>query len=232
MSELVADCPRCGAQKMTFKLVAAMPTVIEHRWQRWFEAFCLCRHCLRSTIFTLSQKSSKDEHDILSGLENLPAAINQYMNVVGYISIRDQASRQPPEHLPSDVENAFREGAACMSIRCYNAAATMFRLAIDHATRPMLPDDNIDGLNARIRRDLGLRLPWLFDNRYLPEYLRDLSHCIKEDGNDGAHRGNISKEDAMDIVDFTTLVLERLYTEPKKVELAQERRTTRRESTS
>jgi Domain of unknown function (DUF4145) len=74
----------------------------------------------------------------------------------------------------------------------------------------------------------GLRLPWLFDNDKLPGGLRELSTAIKEDGNDGAHQGTLTKEDAQDLLDFTTALLERVFTEPKKLELAKERRQQRR----
>ena len=92
----------------------------------------------------------------------------------------------------------------------------------------MLPEADGDGLNSKVRRNLGLRLPWLFDRNLLPEALRELSSCIKEDGNDGAHEGSLQKEDAEDLLDFTTALLERLYTEPERLRLAKERREARR----
>jgi hypothetical protein len=58
--------------------------------------------------------------------------------------------------------------------------------------------------------------------------LRELAKCIREDANDGAHVGNLSKEDAEDLLDFTTTLLERLFTEPRRLELANERRQQRR----
>ncbi len=108
---------------------------------------------------------------------------------------------------------------------------TMFRMCVDLATRPKLPEGEVDGLNAKIRRDLGLRLPWLFDNNLLPEGLRELSKCIREDGNDGAHAGTLEKADAHDLLDFTGALLERIFTEPEKLKLAEERRNLRREQT-
>ncbi len=86
------------------------------------------------------------------------------------------------------------------------------------------------GLNRATRRNLGLRLPWLFDNGSLPEGLRQLSTCVKEDGNDGAHAGTLTTKDAEDLLDFTTVLLERLYTEPERLRLAVERRLQRRNS--
>ena len=106
----------------------------------------------------------------------------------------------------------------------------MFRLCVDLTTRPMLPAEDVEGLNARTRRDLGLRLPWLFANNRLPSGLRELSTAIREDGNDGAHQGTLTKEDAEDLLDFTVALLQRVFTEPKQLELATKRREKRRPS--
>ncbi len=176
MSELVANCPRCGAMEMTFDLLRQIPIDRYHDWQGRCEAFCICRSCRRSTVFILTQRDyGKDEKFNL--LSAFPAAVNRIADIGGYICLKDVASKSPPEYLAPDVESAFREGAACLAIGCFNAAGTMFRLCIDLTTRPMLPDENVDGLNKHIRRSLGLRLPWLFDNGHIPEALRDLSSC-------------------------------------------------------
>jgi len=232
MSELVANCPRCGAKEMTFDLWHQLPLYVKYDWQYWFEAFCICRSCNRSTTFVLSQKEISDTDKIKKGLENLGRAVNQYMRIEGYISLKDIVTTKPPEHIPENIDAAFREGAACMSIGCFNAAGTMFRLCIDLSTRAMLPDGEAEGLNSRVRRNLGLRLPWLFDNGILPEALRELSSCIKDYGNDGAHEGTLNNKDAEDLLDFTYVLLERIYTEPKRIQLAKERRVARRKSKS
>lgn len=232
MSELVADCPRCRAKEMTFDLINQFQVFVQHDWQYFFETFCICRACNKSTVFVLSQKEPSDKELIRKGLVNLDRAVNQIMKVEGYVSLKDVAAENPPDYLPKNIEAAFREGAACMTIGCYNAAGTMFRLSLDLATRAKLPEGEVDGLSAKVRRDLGLRLPWLFDKGLLPEALRELSSCIKDDGNDGAHQGTLGQEDAGDILDFTYEVLERLYTEPKRIELAKERRESRRKGTS
>ena len=229
MSELVADCPRCGSKQITFDLTQEHWFRTDFNWQYWFETFCICRHCMRATIFILSEitsANSKFVHE--KGLLKLPAAVNRFMKIEGFVSIKDEVAIHPPEHLPEDIGAAFKEGAACISIKCYNAAGTMFRLCIDHATQPKLPKENKDGLNARIRRNLGLRLPWLFEHDLLPSSLRELSSCVKDYGNDGAHVGDLIENDAEDLLDFTNTILERLYTEPKRLLMAQARRDSRR----
>jgi hypothetical protein len=64
----------------------------------------------------------------------------------------------------------------------------------------------------------------------LPSDLRELAKCIREDANDGAHVGNLTKEVAEDLLDFKTALLERLFTEPKRLKLAEVRRRARRSS--
>jgi hypothetical protein len=168
-----------------------------------------------------------------NGLVNFKTGLNDYFDIEGFINIADTGAEKPPEHLPEDIENAFNEGAKCMVVKCNNAAAVMFRLCVDLATRPYLPapDDNTRSQpNGKTRRDLGLRLKWLFDKGLLPSELRELATCIREDANDGAHAGDLTKEDAEDLLDFTTALLERLITEPKRLALAEARRTARRSS--
>ncbi|WP_137910638.1 DUF4145 domain-containing protein [Ralstonia sp. 3PA37C10] len=229
MSELVADCPRCGARHITFDLTAATWVGQRHQWQNWYEAFCVCRRCHRSTVFGLAQGSSLLDEEIKKhGLNKLPQAVNNYFSIEGHVSQKDEVAEKPPEHLPPDIDAAFREGATCMAVSCYNAAATMFRLCLDFSTRSMLPADNVDGLNSKIRFSLGLRLQWLFDTGRLPNALQELASCVKDDGNDGAHEGTLGQADAEDLHDFTVALLERLYTEPARLAEAKARREARR----
>ena len=229
MSELVANCPRCGSKHITLDVTAAKIFRISYEWQNWYEAFGICRHCGRSAIFVLSESVNGNyQHVHKVGLLKVDGALNNYVEVEGHVSLKDSASVEPPEFLPEDIEAVFREGATCLAVGCYNAAGTMFRLCVDLATKSLLPSEETSGLNLKTRRDLGLRLPWLFENGRLPVSLRDLSSCIKEDGNDGAHAGNLKEAEAADLLDFSVALLERIYSEPEKLRLAKERREARR----
>ena len=229
MAELVANCPRCGSRHVTFDVSAANHYRVDYGWQHWYEAFGVCRHCGRTAIFVLSERVNGDYQYVHKvGLLKVDGALNNYVDVKGHVSLKDSASIEPPEFLPKEIEAVFSEGATCLAVGCYNAAGTMFRLCVDMATRAMLPAEDLPGLNAKTRRDLGLRLPWLFDSGRLPESLKELSSCIKEDGNDGAHAGNLSEADASDLLDFSAVLLERIFTEPERLRLAKERRDARR----
>jgi hypothetical protein len=230
LAELVADCPRCRSKRITFDVIADLVIGTKYDWQQLYEAFCVCRHCLRSTVFVLADKEVDSKNIInKAGLSKVSGiAAGNLVRVENFISVKDAAPVDPPEHLPEDILVAFKEGARCLSVGCFNAAGTMFRLCVDFATKAKLPEADRDGLNVKVRRSLGLRLQWLFANSLLPAGLQELSSCIKEDGNDGAHAGSLSQADAEDLLDFTTALLERLYTEPKRLEIAKARREARR----
>lgn len=214
---------------MTFDVGAAHPIAQYYGWQYWYETYCICRGCHHATIFVLSENLEKDyKHVHKVGLLQIEGSLNGYLDVERYVSLKDEKTIDPPEYIPKDIEAIFNEGATCLAVGCYNAAGTMFRLCVDLATRSILPKDTAEGPNAKVRRDLGLRLPWLFEKGLLPEAIKDLSSCIKEDGNDGAHAGTLKNADAEDLLDFTTALLTRMYTEPERLRLAQKRRDSRR----
>src|SRR5215469_8238227 len=143
MSELVANCPRCGSVNMTFD-VRSTHCYQSHDWRREYEAFCVCRQCGRATMFILALANSSVPGTIANTrLEDINGCINQdqytgrgLVIVRGFVSLKNMATSKPPEHLPKNINDAFTEGATCLAVECFNAAGTMFRLCIDLATRP------------------------------------------------------------------------------------------------
>jgi hypothetical protein len=202
-----------------------------YNWQYIFEVYCVCRKCLRSSILVIEQQREAD--DISSELARkiargeLPErmSLDTMFKPVGSISVKDEAGVGAPEHLSEKIGIAFREGATCVVTKCWNAAGAMFRLCIDLATKDRLPPVGETNISKYERSNLAARLKWMFANGTLPKDLEGLSHCIREDGNDGAHDATLTEADALDLQDFVFGLLERVYTEPKRIELAQARRT-------
>ncbi|EMB2733476.1 DUF4145 domain-containing protein [Serratia marcescens] len=226
MSQLVHDCPRCGAEHITFNVKGELLIGFRFGWQENFEVYCECLHCHTGTIFHVAKTESRFNGDEFYP-ERIHGVINDFYRVMGHITSKDFDADEPPEHLPENIEKAYVEGAKCMTIGCYNAAATMFRLCLDFATKSLVPDNEKGGPPAKVKRSLGLRMEWLFDNGVLPDAFRELADCIKDDGNDGAHEGILDEASAIDLQEFTETLLERLYTEPEKIKLAKARRAQR-----
>ncbi len=226
-SLFVADCPRCGHLKTTFEILAA--THVRHRdYRDEFECFLLCRSCARPSNALLRANSGSAA----------PPAGNrgEYANYAYSLShwvFEIPHSRQVPDHVAEDVRRIFNEAADCLAIGAYDAAGTMFRKALDTATRERTPDPDSNATpkvpNWKTYKDLRLRLDWLFSNSLLDDSLRDLSSCIHQDGNDAAHdpRG-IGMEEAEDLADFADQVLRVIYTIPGQIRENMRRRDVRR----
>ena len=230
MATYVDNCPRCSTQSITFDVYGLNHCGFHdgpiHNKIRQYEFYCVCRQCYQTTIFIGTAREARAD---LTNINIVMATygLKEVANISRPISPADLSTNEPPDFLPQEINDAYMEGAKCLAVGCYNAAGTMFRLCLDYATKQFIPEGN-DGPNTKVRRSLGLRMDWLFDNRHIPAELKDLAECVKDDGNDGAHTGALDRLAAEDIEEFTYLFLERLYTEPTRLAEAKERRAKRR----
>ncbi|HHJ4616573.1 TPA: DUF4145 domain-containing protein [Citrobacter freundii] len=230
MATYVDDCPRCGTQKIAFDVRGANCCGTYRSFDMQdipvYEVYCVCRECHKTTLFLCENKQKEQALDSFDWRMAI-FGLKDVARVKRCISPADLMVGEPPEFLPAHINTAYEEGAKCLAIGCYNAAATMFRLCLDYATKGLIPNGD-DAPAAKIKRSLGLRMEWLFENSILPESLRELAECVKDDGNDGAHKGILDKDAAEDLEDFTYIFLERLYTEPQRLVEARARREARK----
>ncbi|MBL3677667.1 MAG: DUF4145 domain-containing protein [Alphaproteobacteria bacterium] len=233
MPEIVADCPRCGAKEHTFSALSGLPIGQRYGWQKLFELYCKCKNCLRGTIFIVKQKSTDDFcKSQCSNIDNALKSVfslNNILEIEGFICIKDMKSRQPPDYVPDHIQDIFKEGTCSLSMQCPNAAGSMFRLCLDLTTKGLLPEKTEQiGPNQEQRKRLDKRLGYLFSQNIIDRRLEATAHNIRLDGNDGAHDGTLSTEDAEDLCDFTYQVLETVYTHPCRIEEMEKRREARR----
>jgi hypothetical protein len=59
MALRVADCPRCGAKRMTFDVKANVYRSTEFGWLHRFEVFSVCRRCDKPTVFLIALSEVK-----------------------------------------------------------------------------------------------------------------------------------------------------------------------------
>ncbi len=231
MAVLVSDCPRCGSRKIQFIVIGAFKSEERDNGYRgisngiYYDVQCACGECKKSTLFKARQPLNEGMLDNVDW-RNAQFSLKDIAEILGPITPADIEVESPPEFLPAHIEQAYNEGSKCLSIGCFNASATMYRLCLDFATKDMLPPEGEEP-NNRIRRSLGFRIEWLLDNGRLPEALRDLAECVKDDGNDGAHEGILDEKSALDLRDFSFILLERIYTEVERIAEAKRRREQR-----
>jgi hypothetical protein len=231
MAMIVAGCPRCRAKVITFDVKAGRFCFEEHGWKSHYEIYSECRSCFKGTILCISVKDidASESFNTVDKIMSFKAALNAAFEITGFISLKDQNDIVPPNYLPENVNAAFKEAASCFAAGCFNASGAMFRLAIDLATKSLLPegDATSGGPNRQQRKQLHERLHYLFETGKVSPDLRGLATCVKEDGNDGAHDGTLKRADAEDLCDFATELFRRMFTEPERLRLAQMRREKR-----
>ena len=70
MALLISNCPRCGTENITFDVAGKHLRCTRYSWQPWFEVFCICRKCHRSTVFLIIDRHKKiREADANEGLD-------------------------------------------------------------------------------------------------------------------------------------------------------------------
>jgi len=231
MAEFVANCPRCESKAVTFDLYADVWVSTEYNWQTRHEVFAECRHCGRPTIFRFHLRISalKDKFRGDNLIAKIEKSTEAMFAVDGPITVRDAMAQPAPDLIPENIRQVFEEGASSLAAGCYNAAGAMFRLCLDIATKSLLPHEGEEPQpNREQRTKLAFRLAWLFDQGRLPKDLAGLADCVRHDGNDAAHDGTLSQADAEDLLDFATALLERAFTEPGRLKIAEARRAARR----
>ena len=220
---LVHNCPRCGTKKITFDVLNASGAKKKYELET-YEAFCRCRSCSGSSIFlvTIRYDAPYRMDDVVNKHFNL----HDILHDIELVNIFPGTSAIP-KHIPSAIEIPFHEALSCQAIQTYNAAGCMFRTTVDLVTKKML--EGLQGKNPpkNVKVNLARRIKYLSDEKLLSQNLEELSTNIRLDGNDAAHEANLKKDDVEAMNDFTTLLLEEIYTNPKKIELAKESRKKR-----
>lgn len=236
LSLLTADCPRCGVKMLTFDVLSAS-SIPDDEYLRPFEAFCRCRRCGRPTVFSMEGKYT-DTSPTGESLRGMP--INWAFNNIRVAPAVFPDAAECPEHVPDALKAIFDEAARCLATDCFDASGTMFRKVLDQSTRSLVTVEpqsveksHANYISWKEAKDLRLRLNWLFSRNLLPTGLVDLVSCVHQDGNDAAHSTEtIGREGAIDLQDFTTSILETLYTAPGKIAANVARREKRRGGSS
>ena len=227
MATFVQNCPRCSAKKMTFDVVSDVYVGSQYGWVRYFEICSICRKCKVHTIsqISLCDVKNKDNFKKSGELMQLAGDLAIWFKFERFITNADTESKPSPDSLPEQISSAFSEGVRCLAIACPNAAGAMFRLCLDLATQGLLPDlEAQGGPDRHTRRNLAPRLLWLFENGILQQDLDELSKAVKGNGDDGAHEGSLTADDAEDIYDFSYELLSRIYSQPARLAAASKRR--------
>ncbi|HFF8234827.1 DUF4145 domain-containing protein [Acinetobacter baumannii] len=246
INSFVFDCPVCNVKHTTFDVKGWGNPVKGPNEELLFQLFSVCRACKMATCITATVNEayvksfslnlgmrSNEENPVIPIMQKILTEqerdLRMFFSEFRFIPVIPNKALAP-EYLPPELDKIFNEASKCLAIGCFNASAAMFRLCLDVVTKGLVDLNDHLAPSRDDKKTIHNRLNWIFKNRILNSGLEDLSRCIKDDGNDGAHDGNIGKDEADDLFDFTYELLEQVYTQPERIRLAQVRRQERRKS--
>lgn len=212
MSTLIHDCPHCHAAKMSFVVFGARPAPtsggqVLNAPRALVAGECqACRNPVSAVLSYKSQVANGSWPQVVAKLVTehhaLPGGVWELKAF-----FPEKASPQIPEYLPTIVEKAFVQGEKNLSMEgCEEAAATMFRRALDVAIKERFPD---------LKGDLYKKIDRLAETNVIPDSLAVWAHMVRVIGNDGAHDlDGCSREDALSARDFVDAVLRYIFSLP------------------
>lgn len=246
---LVYNCNFCNSNNIRMDVL----TTTLHSYKSYghdvfyWQAFCTCSKCKNGMIFRIDADYEKIRDDLnldysdgesFKKQKNLclleKSNINDHVRVKGLIISPPKQQNTCPNHVPETIKNIFNEATECLSMNCFVASGSMFRLCLDLVTKDLLErwlEENTSSdqqPNKEQRNKLANRIDFLIIQDKIPKRLKDLAHCIRHDGNDSAHDGNTGEEEALDCLDFTEALLTEIYTLPEQIREAEKRRQARR----
>ncbi|HEL7629284.1 TPA: DUF4145 domain-containing protein [Stenotrophomonas maltophilia] len=199
----VGTCPHCLAESVGMSYVATAapkgvdPTVVFR-----------CNACNDLVCVSISYRSTN--HGWITGengefqkvCRSQGAEIRKIYPAPGRLEV--------PQHISPSVERAYIQGAHNAARGHADAAAAMYRKALDVATREIDP--------ALAGKNLAPRIDALHKAGKLTDDLKEWAHLIRLDGNHGAHDDDeLSEEEIAQLASFTELFLTYTFTLPAQV---------------
>ncbi len=221
MSQIVVDCPHCGAKSLgmtVFGSYVPSPTTVSALSRPvFFHVAAICGKCCEPVSATLTTPDTpvRSWNDFLDRSAAYLKDTNGSPEIHSFhtqVVLTPDANIQIPDHLPSAVEKSLNMAEVNFRLPdMEEASAAMYRRAIDIAVRNIAPDG---------KGDLIKRINNLADEGKLPGTMKDWAHQVRIIGNDGAHDiQGVTRKDLEAAQGFTDALLRYLFTLPKEVEL-------------
>lgn len=206
-------CPYCKIENTAFVVRAFEPN--KEAPQKIATLFATCNKCNGGLVAVAFSNASNRFESLIGNEGDLSyIAMYEYFSIETWLPTPEPIDI--PNHLPDDVAKAFFEGCNVIGIS-NDGACSMFRKAIDIATKDLSKDSN--GTPWKLEK----RIDKLSNDGKITKDIAEWAHQIRIDGNDALHENNASPEDAESLRDLTKYVLMYLYALPEQVRIARER---------
>lgn len=216
MGVAILDCPFCGANQLAMPSVGTRmpPDSLLQQYPRKFAVGAVyCNKCalpIPLLLFATNKTSN------VGGLAEIwhadPIATLQRAQLDAEILSAPNKATDLPQHISDKVAKALRQALENHHRDASEeAAATMYRRAIDLALKELFPE---------LSGDLMPRILKLVGDGRLPKTMGDWAHQVRIIGNDGAHDlDGVTKNDLEAARAFGDAFLRYLFTLPTEVEI-------------
>lgn len=212
MANLSMTCPHCKVQNTAFYSVGSTTKKQVNPNQMPIKQYVMfaCNACNEIVTVVYLSNERNDIHQ-------LPHHVGNYPFIMTFDSWPKPDEPNLPPYIPEAAGDAYLEAETAMNTGIYTGAAIMYRKALELGIK--------DFSNEPKKQDLMLRIDRLHTEGRITDALKDWAHTLRIHANDFAHdEPTATKEEAEQLQDFCYHIMLYLYTMPKQVELARERR--------
>jgi hypothetical protein len=222
MAHVVFTCPFCSAEEMTGDRSGYFVAPAEFCAAQGTRPFAIfhthCRRCWNPIAIKVLHPNSTGPQHHQGFLLGFAQALDRpaELSVVGYsysvVTAPNRTDNIPP-HLSDEVRKAFTSAERNAEMEDgEDAAAMLYRRAIDVATKQKYPD---------YKGMLAERIGKLAEEGILPSPMKDWADHIRWIGNDGAHEpAGVTKDEVRSMKGFADAFLRYLVSMPFEVNFA------------
>jgi hypothetical protein len=206
MPSILAECTKCGGEKVGFQWVAEHRVPAPGRPEQWYVTF-ICGNC-QAGLMVLFARAQASNY-------NSPGNCPRDPSQEGFLLIERYPEPKPskaPDHVPDGIAVYFIEASDGLKRAAHTSSGMMSRKVIDVSTKRQL------GKESGKYRDNRNRIDALADSGAITRDLQDWAHHVRLGGNDAAHDDDpFTKEEAEDLLSFTELYLTYVYSLPGRL---------------
>lgn len=222
VSHLVHLCPHCQADNMTF-LPQGEVIIGDARIVHFWNTFYVCPNCDHGFVVEYIHRTPIGRGNSYSPSTCEGNAIKRGFSIHAI----HPKPKEPtvPFSIPDDLVGDYQEAERNFTLTNFKSAGLMFRTILDRVTQKEATDKTIGKLINRIDH--------LAEQGIITNKLKELAHCIREDGNIANHEDQgFVQEQARQMKEFTRLFMTYVYTLPILVEEAHKKATTSPDTTT
>ncbi|MDR6453925.1 DUF4145 domain-containing protein [Variovorax paradoxus] len=208
-NSLVLDCPHCAAQQVAFTLRSeyAMPDLPRER-----VVTASCNSCHLPVVVRMHNRSSQ-----VWNAGDTQGNLMKHASLVVLTQWPKADVLEAPADVPEKIARTYVEAAEARRRRSWNAACGMYRRAMELALKAFAPEVEAWKLEKRIDK--------LANEHRITRDIQQWAHELRLDGNEALHGDEDATEEMTEQMHHLThFLLVYLYTLPKQIEDARERR--------